>query len=145
MRLLLYQLRPLALESQSLVAAFEERFELVERRLGIEAAVKAPTFLDLNAAEEEELYFIINEALNNALQHGEATRVELLFALKNEDLEIVVRDNGRGFDPEVRPPGQGLENIRKRTESFGGILILETSIGEGTTIRIKKEKPAKTV
>ncbi|MDX1417358.1 MAG: tetratricopeptide repeat protein [Candidatus Promineifilaceae bacterium] len=142
MRLLLYQLRPLALEGKSLVGAFEERFDQVERRLGIEAVVMAGSIPELDKLDEEQLYYIITEALNNALQHAQATRVELLFTIENGELEVLVRDNGQGFDPKVQAPGMGLENICSRTENLGGKVVLESTVGEGTVMQISKKLAA---
>ncbi len=136
MRLLLYQLRPLALENQTLVAAFEERFALVERRLGIKAEVRANTIPELAETVEEELYYIISEALNNELKHAQATRVELLFDVSNGRLLVTIRDNGRGFNLAELSSGLGLENMRSRTAQIKGKLDIETAIGKGTTIRI---------
>lgn len=136
MRLLLYQLRPLALENQMLIDAFEERFVLVERRLGIEAVIEASVTLELAEALEEDLYFIITEALNNSLKHAQATRVELRFEERNDHLLITVRDNGQGFDSQQQTPGLGLENLCLRTTKINGQIDLETAVGQGTTIRI---------
>jgi signal transduction histidine kinase len=136
MRLLLYQLRPLALENQTLVDAMEERFALVERRLGIEAAIYGNIPPELPDAAEEDLYYIVTEALNNALKHAQATRVELRFDAVSDHLSIVIRDNGQGFDLTKPSPGLGLENMRSRATRINGSLDIETDIGEGTTIRI---------
>ena len=136
MRLLLYQLRPLALEDQTLVTAFEERFAHVERRLGIEAVIQANIAPELTEAVEEELYYIITEALNNGLKHAGATRVHLLFDSKKDRLLVTIRDNGQGFDQAQQSPGLGLKNMRVRTAKIKGQLDIESTIGQGTTIRI---------
>ena len=136
MRLLLYQLRPLALENQTLIAAFEERFALVERRLGIEAVVQATTTPELTEAIEEELYYIITEALNNGLKHAQATQESLCFDSANGTLSVTIRDNGQGFDLEQPSSGLGLGNMRERTAQIKGTLRIKTAVGKGTTIYI---------
>ncbi|MEZ4519152.1 MAG: tetratricopeptide repeat protein [Chloroflexota bacterium] len=136
MRLLLYQLRPLALEDQSLVAAFEERFQLVERRLGIESVIEATALPELGDNLEEELYYVVTEALNNALRHAQATRVELKIQYSDPQLSISVRDNGRGFDLGSETRGNGLDNMESRVAKIGGHLDLETAQGKGTVIHI---------
>ncbi|MFN2205102.1 MAG: tetratricopeptide repeat protein [Candidatus Promineifilaceae bacterium] len=136
MRLLLYQLGPSALESHTLAGAIEERFAHVERRLGIEAAVKAAEMPDLPEAVEEDLYYMITEALNNALKHAAASRVDVYFEFKDGRMMISVRDNGKGFDSSQPSVGLGLENLCKRATQIEGLVELETEPGQGTTIRI---------
>lgn len=136
MRLLLYQLRPLALEDQTLVEAIEERFALVERRLGIEAVIHVSADLESVEAAEEDLYYIITEALNNALKHAQATRVELRFDTANGSLSVTIQDNGQGFDLSIPPSGLGLESMRSRAAEINGDLAIETAVSQGTTIRI---------
>lgn len=137
MRLLLYQLRPLSLEDQTLVDAIEERFALVERRLGIEAVIHAGADLESAEAVEADLYYIITEALNNALKHAQATRVVLLFDTANGALSVTIQDNGQGFDPSKPSPGLGLDNMHSRTAQINGNLAIESNLGQGTTIRIR--------
>lgn len=136
MRLLLYQLRPLALQSQSLVAAFEERFSLVEQRLGISAQLEVDTSPELPEAIEEELYYIITEALNNALKHAQATEVRLRFSSLDDRLLIAIEDNGQGFDPKQQTPGLGLENMCSRADKIDALVEIVSAVGQGTTVRI---------
>ena len=136
MRLLLYQLRPLALEDQTVVDAIEERFALVERRLGIEADIHVNVDLQVLETIENDLYYIITEALNNALKHAQATRVELRFDSANGDLSVTIQDNGQGIDPSIPPAGLGLESMRSRAAQINGELAIETALSQGTTIRI---------
>lgn len=136
MRLLLYQLRPPALESQSLVAAFEERFDLVERRLGIKAHVNAAVFPELDGDVGEELYYIITEALNNSLKHALATQVELRFSSNQGRLVATIVDDGCGFDLGRHTSGLGLRNMTARAAKINGDLTILTGAGEGTTVRV---------
>ena len=136
MRLLLYELRPLALQSQSLSEAFENRFEMVERRLGIKASVEVNTTFELIGDMQEELYYVITEALNNALKHAEATEVKLSFADDNGRLLVTVQDNGLGFELGLSLSGTGLENMCHRTEAVGGLITIDSAVGEGTVVRI---------
>lgn len=137
MRLLLYQLRPPALESQSLAAAIAERFDMVERRLGIEAVLEgaAPTALSMDV--EEELYYVISEALNNALKHAGETRVEVHFASVRDEFLATIMDDGCGFDASLTSTGLGFDNMRDRIRKINGTLVIETAVGAGTTIRIR--------
>jgi signal transduction histidine kinase len=136
MRLLLYQLRPLALETQDLPAAFEKRFDMVERRLGITATVEVGAMPDQPAETQSELFYIISEALNNALKHSGSTEVKLQFSEGDGRSRVVIRDNGRGFDTAQKTPGFGLENMRLRAEKINAVVSINSTIGQGTTIWI---------
>ncbi|MDX1417359.1 MAG: tetratricopeptide repeat protein, partial [Candidatus Promineifilaceae bacterium] len=136
MRLLLYQLRPLALESNTLSEAFENRFEEVERRLGIQAVVETDHAPGFSEEVEEEVFYIVTEALNNALKHAEATDINLLFTTENGRSKIIVRDNGSGFDLGQKLPGLGLENMCLRSEKINGLVTIDTAVGQGTTVNI---------
>lgn len=74
MRLLVYKLRPPALEKEGLVGAIQQRLGAVERRAGVKAQLIASDPITLSAPLEEGLYRIAQEALNNALKHAKASR-----------------------------------------------------------------------
>jgi signal transduction histidine kinase len=88
------------------------------------------------------IYRILQEALNNVAKHSQADRVEVSLGLLGNAIELVVKDNGQGFDlaemqsVELRRRGIGLESIRERTVIFGGSLEIESAAGQGTTIRV---------
>jgi PAS domain S-box-containing protein len=88
------------------------------------------------------IYRILQEALNNVAKHSQADRVEVSLYLVDNEIELVVKDNGQGFDlaevqtPESRRRGIGLESIRERTVIFGGSLEIESATGQGTKIRV---------
>jgi len=75
MRLLVYELRPLALEQDGLLQTVQKRLDAVERRAGVKAHLIADAHTDLPLDVERELYHIIQEALNNSLKHSAATSV----------------------------------------------------------------------
>lgn len=91
---------------------------------------------------------IVQEALTNVRRHSGASAVEIILASENHSASIVVRDNGRGFDPKkVKRDGQqhlGLQTMRERGESVGGTLDIQSKPGQGTEIRLalplKREK-----
>jgi ligand-binding sensor domain-containing protein/anti-sigma regulatory factor (Ser/Thr protein kinase) len=89
----------------------------------------------------ENLYLIFKEALNNSLRHSGCQEIELAVALQGRRLEVVLRDDGRGFEPaspgapESSAGGNGLVNMRSRAERIGGRLAVETSRGKGTAVR----------
>lgn len=92
------------------------------------------------------IFLVVKEALTNALKHSQAREVQVQARATARALEIVVRDDGRGFEAEALPsaPGRrhGLGNMRRRAEDMGGALTVKSARGEGTTVRLAVTFPA---
>jgi ligand-binding sensor domain-containing protein/signal transduction histidine kinase len=85
------------------------------------------------------IFLVVKEALTNALKHARAKEVQLHVRASGKSLEIVVEDDGRGFDAEMmktRKGRQGLGNMRRRAESMGGTLAVQSAAGQGTTVKL---------
>jgi signal transduction histidine kinase len=90
------------------------------------------------------IYRIMQEALNNVAKHSQADEVmaSLRLVSNNNEVELVIEDNGRGFDlsevqaMDFQKRGVGLESIKERTVIFGGALDIQTKPGQGTRIRV---------
>jgi two-component system, NarL family, sensor kinase len=96
---------------------------------------------DIPQAMQLAMYRIAQEAFNNIIKHADGSRVHLaLRKLKNE-IQLVVADNGSGFDAkttlsdEGREPSIGLASMQARAATYGGRLCIESSVGMGTKIR----------
>jgi signal transduction histidine kinase len=137
MRLLVYELRPPALEEEGLVGALRHRLETVERRTGVAASLQVDGVIDLPAPVEEGLYRIAQEALNNALKHAAASSVTVRIQAIDGRVELEVIDDGAGFDFDtVRDRGGvGLASMRERAEQLGGKFQVQSAPGFGTTVR----------
>lgn len=83
---------------------------------------------------ESAMYFAANEAMTNAVKHGESSNVHITLSTSEEMLNLQVTDNGAGFDPEGPHEGTGLINIRDRVEALGGEMHIHSSMGRGTTV-----------
>jgi signal transduction histidine kinase len=77
---------------------------------------------------------VAQEALANAVNHAEAAEVTVTVEHRARSLRLVVRDDGRGFDPACASAGFGLATMRERVESTGGALSVASAPGAGTTI-----------
>lgn len=143
MRLLVYELRPAALEDESLVPALQARLDAVEQRAGVQARLLVEAEHDLPVAVQAELFRVAEEALNNTLKHAAATAVDIIIGGDDQRLLLEIRDNGRGFGPlpagAPPPSGLGLVSMRERVDNLGGALEVETSPGKGTTVRVTLE------
>jgi len=141
MRLLVYELRPLALKEFGLVGALQQRLDAVERRSGVEVQLSIEEELELPERIEEELFRVAMEALNNASKHANLTRVTVSIQKKDKHdipcIELAIVDNGIGFDPESRDDegGLGLISMRERIDKLGGELTIISAPDEGTQVK----------
>mgnify|MGYP002681982659 FL=1 len=144
MRLLLHQLRPLDLEGEGLVGALQRRLDAVEARTGVEVRLLAEDDLRLRPADEEALYRIAVEALNNALKHAGAASVTVQIRRLGGRVEMAVTDDGHGFYPEEVEDrgGMGLLTMRQRAERLGGTFEINSVPGQGTTMRVTLDAEA---
>ncbi len=141
MRLLIFELRPLALERMGLVAALRARLDSVEIRGGVQAELQAE---DVQRAEQLpypvqlEFYHIAQEALNNALKHANAQHIVVSLKWLDKTLCMEIRDDGVGFIPEnvAGKGGLGLSGMSERVQRIGGMLQIESKPGEGTTLKV---------
>jgi two-component system nitrate/nitrite sensor histidine kinase NarX len=136
MRSLLYELQPPALEETHLADVLAGRFDSVERRIGIWVEYQADASFVARGDTERELYYVITEALNNSLKHAEATQLVVKLSGSGDHLAISIADNGRGFVQQNGAKGMGLLSMRKRIESMGGVLDIQSDLNKGTTVKI---------
>ena len=137
MRLLIFELRPPILEQSGLEGALRTRLEAVEARSGLTAHLEASDIERLPAEIEEALYRIAQEALNNALKHAGASRVELRLIQADGQLRLELLDDGRGFDPaEVDTGGMGLTSMRQRAARIGASFEIAARVEGGTRVTV---------
>jgi signal transduction histidine kinase len=85
------------------------------------------------------IFLIVKEALTNALKHATAKEVRVQAKISSNILEILIQDDGKGFEP--LPPSEGgkrhgLRNMRRRAEAIGGTLALERAPENGTAVKL---------
>jgi len=144
MRLLVHKLRPSMLEKEGLVRTLQHRLNAVEGRAGVKNQLIVENEIELSPEIEEVLYHICQEALNNAIKHAVATQVLVYLRRRpNEDIEVQVCDNGRGFDPTLVKTngGLGLISMHERAALLGGTVTIDSVLEEGTTITVYLPKP----
>jgi signal transduction histidine kinase len=86
--------------------------------------------------EQIEVFRIVQEGLANVRKHANAHRADVVIGQRDGDRLVVVRDDGAGFDGEDTPAGQGLRNIRARTENIEGGFRLTSRPGSGTALEV---------
>lgn len=88
----------------------------------------------LENAAEIQIFRIIQELLTNSIKHANASEVIIQFSEENNILNIIVEDNGKGFDITKNTTGTGLINIEKRVEKLNGELVIDSTLNNGTTV-----------
>jgi signal transduction histidine kinase len=125
-----------ALEPQPGLDQLDELLERMrETGLPVEATLEGtqrhlPPGVDLTA------YRVVQEALTNALKHGEGARARVLLRYCDDALELEIADDGRGPPPDgTHTPGHGLIGMRERVDLFGGSLETGERRGGGFVVR----------
>ncbi|MEO9200507.1 MAG: histidine kinase [Antricoccus sp.] len=138
MRALIFELRPTALAEEGLVAALRKQGEALTAREQIAITVAGPQQrLELSANIEEHLYRIACEALHNLVKHADADRATVRVSAEMGTMEVVISDNGNGFNPDEEHVGHlGLANMTQRAGAIGADLRISSAPSAGTTVRV---------
>lgn len=148
MRTLLIELRPSALIESNFGDLLQQLAEAASGREGLPVEVEVNCDCTLPPDVHIGLYRITQEALNNIVKHARANQVSVMVAcshcgaeesnsVKPKEITLVVRDDGRGFDPDLIQPDQlGLNIMRERAEDIGARLRIKSDPGVGTMIEV---------
>lgn len=136
MRLFLYELNPIDLEKEGLLEAIRLRLASVEERSSIRARFVHRGRILLPKETEVALYYIVEESLNNALKHAQATEILVKLENRRGKLYLQIVDNGVGFRQEnVRPGGKGIENMKLRASQIGATFRISSG-QKGTRVSV---------
>jgi signal transduction histidine kinase len=144
-RHMLFTLRPLVLESQGLVAALESMADKMRETFNQNVIIHAdPRVIDvLEAGKQAIVFYIAEEAVNNARKHAQAEHIWVRLKMLRDGLSLLeVEDDGTGFD--VNSVGNsyesrgslGMINLRERTELVNGVLRIDSAPGRGTRVQV---------
>ena len=115
--------------------------EIQTREFAAQSGIQVHTALSpvkLEATTELVIYRVVQEATTNIAKYAKARNVWVVLDSREGHVEVTVRDDGIGFDPEAqRRSAYGLVGMRFRVEAEGGTLTLTTAPGQGTTILVK--------
>lgn len=140
-----FNLTPVALSDYGLAAVLNKFSEEMSKVSKIPVLFENKTgFIGrLEPKVENNLYRIVQEAVNNAAKYSEATRIEIAISHNSRYLHLQIKDNGKGFDfknlqaeGRLSTSGHGIFNIKERVNFINGQFNLETNLGLGTTITI---------
>jgi signal transduction histidine kinase len=140
LRSLILGLRPAAVESEGLATALRKHVEVLRRAYRRDVGLELDGEPDLPPAAGAEVLRIAQEALQNALRHAQAERLEVRLEARDGHVILSVADDGAGFDPAapgLRARRLGLTSMEERARALGGTLAIEARPGHGTTIRLE--------
>ncbi|GAB4432618.1 MAG: GAF domain-containing sensor histidine kinase [Chloroflexi bacterium OHK40] len=145
-RTLLFELRPLGLETQGLLVTLQQYVERwrdpsgADTRLRLEAPANIPR---LPAEKEAAVFIIIQEAVNNARKHARSDVITVYLYVEEDTFVASVRDRGRGFnvgavEGSYSSRGSlGLLNMKERARLIGADLRIKSDPGRGTTVELR--------
>lgn len=147
LRTLMFDLRPVILETQGLVPALEvygERLNEIEK-FQIKLAVEPEPFPRLAAKAEQGVFGVIQEAINNAKKYAEASQIDLIVRANEayDQVTVLIKDNGVGFDVRAvqerydERGSLGMINSRERAEAVKGTFSIHSEIGQGTEVSLR--------
>ena len=147
MRLMLFELRPVTLETIGLAGALELRLNTVEERANIHTTLTVTGKEFIPRGYELEVYRIATEALNNSLKHSRASEVNVALSATPQYFELVIQDNGIGFDlGQKSAGGMGLITMHERSNRISGSLTIDSKPQTGTrvilTVPVPQAQPA---
>jgi len=134
------ELRPGLLDDLGLAAAIEWQAEEFQKRTGIQCKITIdPKDVTFDRDRNTAIYRIFQETLTNVARHAQATEVDVSLRQRDGQLELIVRDNGRGITEKelANPRSFGLIGIRERVKIFSGINIIKGVPGKGTTVTVR--------
>lgn len=134
------ELRPGILDDLGLVAALEWQSAEFEKRTGIKVSfsTNAP-YVKCERKLCTAMFRLFQESLTNVARHAQATSVEAKLLVKDNEIEMRIADNGKGFSPgEAKEQNTlGLLGMKERVLELNGTFTIDSQIGKGTTIFVK--------
>lgn len=144
-RHMLFTLRPLILESQGLTAALTAMAEKMRETFGQNVLVNVDETVlqDLEMGKQGVIFYIIEEATNNARKHANALHIWVRLRPFETNIALLeIEDDGGGFDVEAtnrsydKRGSLGMVNLRERTELVNGLLNIDSAPGKGTRVQV---------
>ena len=134
-RTICFNLVPPSLQEFGLIKAIKEyasRYNSVSKF----DIVKKNRLPEISPELQHDLFRIAQEFISNAIKHGAAKKITIIFSCENNLLKIIFSDNGKGFDTQKRSDGMGLRNMQGRIKLHNGVIKITSQPGKGTSIKI---------
>lgn len=131
---LIRELRPAGLESKALAEALQEYVTAWARQNGIVVDLKVNSASSVPLPGDETLFRVAQEALANVARHSKAHHVAVELTNKDDEIVLIVEDDGVGFDMRRVEKGVGLDSMRERLEAIGGQLSISSDNLRGARV-----------
>jgi signal transduction histidine kinase len=143
-REMLFTLRPLALETQGLLVALQQYFEKLRDTYDLNVILEAGPAVEeaLDRNRQGVLFYIIEEAVNNARKHAQAKHIWTRLRIEGKTFVVEIEDDGVGFDLAAvdasydQRGSLGMVNMRERAELINAALRIHSAPGAGTKITV---------
>jgi signal transduction histidine kinase len=96
-----------------------------------------PHEVQVSSQTRHNINMAVKEAVHNIVKHAQASEVTIRMSFADGFLNIVIDDDGVGFQPDQQPGGHGLSNMKQRLAKIGGSCFIESKPGKGTTIQMR--------
>ncbi|MFL5809574.1 MAG: tetratricopeptide repeat protein [Flavisolibacter sp.] len=129
---------------EKLVQRIEEFAMDMARAKGMEVKIDTmenPAAIALDTHARKNIYLICKEAINNAVKYSNASELYLNIVRTGSDLQLLIEDNGRGFDVALIRQGNGLTNMKQRATDIGASYLLDAVNNKGTRVSINYKIP----
>jgi two-component system, NarL family, sensor histidine kinase DegS len=139
-RRIIYDLRPMALDDLGLVPTLKKYLQTIEEyNKGVTVSfVHIGEEIRLPSRMEVAVFRLVQESVQNALKHAEGTNIEVKMEINSDQLLVMVKDNGKGFDTTVKKENAfGLIGMKERVELLEGTLTIRSKVGFGTSVFIR--------
>ncbi|QOR66267.1 sensor histidine kinase [Cytobacillus suaedae] len=140
-RRIIYDLRPMALDDLGLIPTLKKYLSTIEEYNGGEPKI---SFVNLGSEKrlpskfEVALFRLVQEAVSNSLKHADAEEILVKVELGKQHVTVIVKDNGKGFDPAEKPESSfGIIGMKERVELLEGEITFDSKKGAGTIIMIQ--------
>ena len=90
------------------------------------------TVKEITMEQRRNFWLIFKEMVTNAIKHSNCTELKVKIEFRKNELQLIVQDNGKGFDPNKQTDRNGIKNIHNRAKEIGGTVLLNTEINKGT-------------
>lgn len=138
-RNIIYDLRPMALDDLGLIPTLTKYLNAAKENFGVPIIFKTlGVERRLTSKLEIAVFRLIQESVQNACKHAEATQIEVKVEFQDEMITLSVKDNGKGFDVnEKKEDSFGLLGMSERVDLLGGKLVIQSTPKKGTLVLIK--------
>ncbi|WP_175990084.1 sensor histidine kinase [Bacillus sp. Marseille-Q1617] len=138
-RRIIYDLRPMALDDLGLIPTLRKYLSTIEEYNHGTSIQFVNIGLDVRLPSKYEvaLFRLVQECVQNALKHAESSHIQVKVEVKKDNITVVVKDNGKGFDIEAQKTGSfGIMGMKERVDLLEGDITIDSTIGAGTVVII---------